>query len=284
MIGETQLQAIVENLSRSVVFVLNPSPEDPYTGTAVLVRFRSQRYLVSALHNFDKYKSGNIDTVVSAWTRTRFQFRDEGPLNFVDGREHVVPALSKGIELPLDTKPLIDRKFDLVAVRVTDRAVMSDPVSSVDLDKSAFSDIITDGATLITVGMPSANAIKLPKNSKVFNSYTFWSSYKADATLPSHYRFEAEDQFLYSYSPGATMHPGGFSGAPVWANADLTGPIWSPAPVMVGLVLEYFKDFHLIKASKMKNIIGLLKKDPLVNLDDNGLEKTPVSSERGATP
>ena len=71
-LNTAQLHAIVESFSHSVVFLLNPSPEDPYTGTAVLVRYRSQCYLVSALHNFDK--DGKIDRIVSAWTQTRFKF------------------------------------------------------------------------------------------------------------------------------------------------------------------------------------------------------------------
>ena len=270
-LNTAQLHAIVENFSHSVVFLLNPSPANPYTGTAVLVRFRSQCYLVSALHNFDK--DGNVDTIASAWTQTRFKFRDEGPLQFHEDDDRTLHILTIGIKLPLDSVPIIDKAQDLIAVRVNETAFPSH-VYPTNLDTHLFTDDIPDGTSLVTVGMPAAAGQKIKENATVFYPHTFYARYSADARVSLRYRDRSEDQFLYSYSPEDVIHPGGFSGAPVWANNDSPGTVWSPVPIMVGLALVYYEDVHLIGAAKMRHIVDLLKRDPLMDLD-NGLMPRP---------
>jgi hypothetical protein len=149
-LNTAQLHAIVENFSHSVVFLLNPSPDNPYTGTAVLVRYRSHCYLVSALHNVDK--DGNIDRIVSALTRTRFKFRDEGLLQFHEGDDRTLHIPTIGIELPLDSPPLVDTAHDLIAVRVNEAAFPS-YVYPTNLDTHLFTDEIPDGTSLVTVAL-----------------------------------------------------------------------------------------------------------------------------------
>jgi hypothetical protein len=63
--------------------------------------------------------------------------------------------------------------------------------------------------------------------------------------------YDRSTHLLVTFPSAAEYEPHGYSGAGLWGNADKKEGVWSPAPVFVGMVLEYYPDRQLIKALKV---------------------------------
>jgi hypothetical protein len=265
-IGEHQYKAFIDRISHSMVFTLHHAPGcNPSVGTGVLVHVGERVYIVSALHNFTVAGDGSPE-IIQTWNETRFKFRDGGVLNF---REHLnLPEeellLRPGVQLSTGRPPLIDRRFDLIAVRLEPREVISNDVYSIDAKERIYSGEIKAGASLITVGMPYAGGVKLSDGTTVFYPHTDHVRHDPhiDASNMPH-SYAPEDHLLYKYSNHLDgIDPGGYSGAPVWSNYEVDETaVWSAKPVIVGIALDYYRRRKLLQAVRIKHLMNLFEAD-----------------------
>jgi len=256
----------VDRISYSMVFLLHDSLNfGPSVGTGFLVGLGGHTYIASALHNFAFQGEGPID-VLRTWNETKFKFRDKGPLQFRESLD--IPeeefVLLPGVTLSADSSMLIDKKRDLIAVRVEPGGVIPRHVYPVELKEGGYTGEIESGASLITVGMPFAGRVKLRSGPTVFYPHTDHVRFDPNISpvgLPHSY--DPKDHILYRYSNELEgIGPKGYSGAPVWSN-NSGGPesIWSVQPAIVGIALEYYKKRQLIQAVRIKHLLDLLQSE-----------------------
>jgi hypothetical protein len=254
-IDKLQAQASIDNLGQSMIFLLHLDYADrPGTGAAVLVSRGGCTYIASALHNFVVDEKDDTDSIVKIWNETEFHVRE------VSLRFHApltVPsplAARKGTARSL----LIDRKFDLVAVRLQPEDVLPSGAHPVDLDHRSYTRDVEPGANLITLGLPIGGVRKSEDGHKLV-PYKFSAHFDPNVSKPN---VSEDDYLLYPYT--GIVGAKGYSGAPVWLSQE-TEPelLWKANPIIVGIALKHFTKANLIQAVKIKHLISLLKADIL---------------------
>jgi hypothetical protein len=251
-IAKLQDKAFIDNLRQSMVFLFHlDQAGKPGSGAAVLVSQGGRTYIASALHNFVVEERDDIASIVEIWNETNFHVR-EAPLRF-HAPLTVPPTLAahKGAARSL----LIDRGFDLVAVRLNPEQVLPPGVHPIDLEHRSYIREVEPGAVLTTLGLPIGGAQKSEGGPKLI-PYKFSARFDPEVSKPN----VSDDYLLYTYT-GVVGEPG-YSGAPVWIslNAD-TEPLWKANPLIVGIVLKRFRTSKLIQAVKIKHLTALLEAD-----------------------
>jgi hypothetical protein len=265
-INKQQGRAFVDSVSHSMVYLLHQElGGPPSSGAAVLLRFKGRTFIVSALHNFD-FQGRNRAALTRTWNETQFKFRDEGTLAFHSGRE--LPArynVQHGARLATDRHMLTNTDHDLIAVRLEEGEVVSEHVYPIELENSAHTGEIHEGAPLITLGMPFSGAMRLPDGRNVLYPHTFEVPYDpalaSTISLPA--RLNREDYIFYKYeNVEGGVEPGGYSGAPVWSlHAVSDKELWYAKPVVVGIVLRHHESRNAIRAVKVQHLVDLFLSD-----------------------
>jgi hypothetical protein len=265
-IGEHQYKAFIDRISHSMLFTLHVNSGSRVSvGTGFLVSFAEHTYIVSALHNFTLQGDGSPD-IIRSWNETRFKFRDAGALRFRERVENPEAELLlvPGIQLAASRPPLIDRRFDIIAVHLEAGEVLSNEVYPIELEDCIYNGEIRPGASLITVGMPYAGRVSSPHGKTVFYPHTDHVQHDPnidDSNLRQSY--SPEDHLLYHYGNHLDgIDPGGYSGAPVWSSYDVDQTaVWSARPAIVGIALRYYRNRNLLEAVRIKHLPALLEAD-----------------------
>ncbi len=75
--------------------------------------------------------------------------------------------------------------------------------------------------------------------------------------LPSSYNPEHEFLLKYRWIEDGLL-PHGFSGAAVWCSREEKGIVWTPNPVLVGVVTGYLKDHEFLVVAGLRSVLDLL--------------------------
>ena len=267
--GSHQMDAFVQRFSKAVCFFIAPVPTDGSASpaTALLVQFKGQKYLVTALHNFF-HDLGGKEQVIQSWQATRFGFRDQSPLERVESMN--VAAMraksERGTMLPLSSPDdlLIDEKRDLLAVKVGMSWKELEYVAFVDLESECFTKELVTGLSLVMVGVTLSSTVSapwmLPTLIPQTDHVVFDSDLDTDGMTHNWY---SPDYFFLPFSLADDgIDPHGFSGAPIFVNKEPgKGELWIASPHVVGIVLRYFRKKRLLVAVKIETVVELLRTD-----------------------
>ncbi len=269
--GTLEVQAFIHRVRPFVVFLAPVAQVSEQSsgavGTGFLVQFRRRKYFVSALHNFF-YKEFGLPGVIRSWESSRFKFPDSQPVNFEDARtlsfERV--RLDIGTTLPhsFPTGLLIDDEHDLIAVEVDGSLRQFSTAQFLDLEKDAFVEDLHDGKSLLTLGNPYDGRIPIPGNAARSALIPYMDHVLFDANLNASGILANDlppDRFFIPYSlHQEDIHPGGFSGAPIFGQggSDIE-PVWSASPQIVGVTVRYISRLHVTVAVKIQAVIRLLE-------------------------
>jgi hypothetical protein len=267
--GSHQMDAFVQRFSKAVCFFIAPVPTDGSASpaTALLVLFKDQKYLVTALHNFF-HDLGGKEQVIQSWQVTRFGFRDQSPLERVESMN--VAAMrakpERGTMLPLSSPDdlLIDEKHDLLAVKVSTSWRELEHVAFVDLESECFTRELTTGLTLVMVGVTLSSTASAPWMLPTLIPQTERVEFDSDLdTDGMTHNWYSPDYFFMPFSLAEDgIDPHGFSGAPIFVNKEPGEEgLWIASPHVIGIVLRYFRKKKLIVAVKIQTVIELLKSD-----------------------
>jgi hypothetical protein len=270
--GSLEVQAFIHRIRPFVVFFAPvgqiAEQSSGAVGTGFLVQFRGHKYFVSALHNFFYEESGQPG-VIRSWEASRFKFPDPQPVNFEDARTFSFEQvrLDMGGTLPhsFPAGLFIDEEHDLIAVEVDGSLEQFSTAQFLDLERDAHTAELNNGKSLLTLGNPFAGRVPIPGDTArsaliphmdhvLFDANLDTSGIRTDNLPPDH--------FFMPYSlHQEQIHPGGFSGAPIFGQGGSDKePVWSVAPQVVGVVVSYFPQSHIIVAVKIQAAIQLLEK------------------------
>ena len=266
--GRHQVEAFTQRVSQSVVFMFTQSPNGKISvGTGFLVQYRERKYFVSALHNFF-YGDGGREQVIRCWEAARFKFRDVSQIGFVESLNFAVERLKPDLGVPLPHSfpngLFIDVKHDLIAVRVDSLLGVFASAAFLNLEEESYTDELNAETHLLTIGMPFDAQVEIPGVGRALvptlDHVTF--NPNVDKSRVSS-RLCTQDYFLVPYSLGQDeIEPHGFSGAPIFSQSHSSPSIvWTPAPRVVGVVMEWLRKLDLIAALRIGIVISLLESD-----------------------
>jgi hypothetical protein len=108
---------------------------------------------------------------------------------------------------------------------------------------------LPSGSVFVMMGFPRARTRGLSENvAAVYSSVERPVLVEPDLPLDG---YDPSEHMLVTFPSASDYEPDGFSGSGLWGNADKHDGVWSPAPVLVGTVLEYYRGRQLIKALKV---------------------------------
>jgi hypothetical protein len=134
-----------------------------------------------------------------------------------------------------------------------------------DLERDAFVEDLQDGKSLVTLGSPYDGRIPIPGNTARSALIPYMDHVLFDANLNASGILADDlppDRFFLPYSlHREDIHPGGFSGAPIFGQGGSDNePLWSASPQIVGVTVRYISRLHVIVAVKIQAVIRLLDK------------------------
>lgn len=264
-IQEHLRKAVVEAIaSRTVgIGVLNNTG----IGTGTLIGHRGKRYVLTAEHVIT---GAAIETM-------RFWFRP--PRAMIDKAAKDASPAELGKGTVGDLVPIVAHSTsdvaDLALLEIDPRFELPPGTEVYDLSMSASFGAwqlqAIDGLSLFVFGFPIENSRTISKIGNKERRYlgTAWfqSQYREEINAPDKWssitsKFDASKDFLFEYNAPdyGVMHPGGFSGGGVWAVSEAPGrPVWTSEPVLLGVVLRYFKRRGLLAAAQVPAVFSVLR-------------------------
>jgi hypothetical protein len=222
-------------------------------GTGTLITYGDQRVVLTADHNLTQTSAEDI----------RFYMRPAGTMQerSVKHDLSIRPrVLSIGDTLSFRCDPIRDRKNDIAALVLEPSQQLSGAASFYDATRLVDYPI-ADGTSIIVLGFPLANSTELAPGVNILGATSDHGIYDSArnylAGLPSSY--DPEEQFLLNYTRiEDDLAPEGFSGAAVWVNWNVHGPIWKPNPGFAGVVTGYLAKRKLLVVAQVGPVLRLL--------------------------
>lgn len=244
-----------------------PQPTDgkPSPGTGLLVRLRGMPYFVTALHNFF-HDFGGMDQVLRSWSETRFKFRESeiGRTESLNAAVHRVKSrVGSHLPLPRAETVLIDKKHDLIAVSVDLSMDVFAHAEFIDLESECFTKDLTSGLSLVSVGVTLSSQVHVPGVGPTLIPQIDHVRFdpETDTSGTTHQWYSPEYFFMPFSLLQDGIDPHGFSGSPIFVNKEPTGAIWTAAPHVVGLALDFFRSKRLLIVVKIETVVDLLNRD-----------------------
>lgn len=267
--GRNQVDAIIQRISKAVVFLLVPTPDSgaPSSGTGTLVEWKGKKFLVSALHCFF-HDLGGTAQVIRSWNATRFGFRDERGLgrteSLNEAQQRVQPGI--GCTLPVSAPEdfLIDSKHDLIAVRLPHNLDALAHSEFINLGTDAFKKDLVTGISLIALGAPIASRVHVAGFGETLIPQVEHVRYDPDLdTSGMTSETYSPSNFFMPYSLTKDgIAPYGFSGAAVFVNKEPEPDgVWSVSPHIVGIIQQFAKRKGFLIVRKISAVIELLDTD-----------------------
>lgn len=258
--GRHQVEAFVDSISRSLVFVVIQSNGKVSNGTAVLVQYRGRRFIVSALHVFNE---PGLE-IRARWNAARFRFRDPAPINFHESLNALHPKLEarEGIAIPLESEPVIDRKHDLIAAELPPDFSVSSGAEAFEIESHTLLGDPGKGASIVVAGTPFSERVEVASGDTVLHPFLEHVVYDPDvdrSRLP--FSWTQEDHLVFKFSLTQDgVEPHGFSGAPVWVQGSRGSSLWTASPEFAGIVCGYHRRENLIQVMRAKHVLALLER------------------------
>ena len=267
--GRYQVDAIIQRISKAVVFFLVPTPGtgSPSSGTGTLVEWQRTKFFVSALHCFFD-DMGGTEQVIRSWNATRFGFRDEHGLgrteSLNEAEQRVEPNTGRTIPISAQEDFLIDSKHDLIAVRIPPDLDALAHAEFINLETEAFTKDLAPGTSLIALGAPIASRVHVLGFGETLIPQVEHVRYDPDIDISGMANDVSSPSNLfmpYSLTKDG-IAPHGFSGAAVFVNKEpAPDGVWSVSPHIVGIVQKFAKRKGFLIVRRISTVIDLLNTD-----------------------
>jgi hypothetical protein len=243
--------AVQESIANHTVGILTDKGRGVGTGTLIGCGARS--VILTANHVL---KGNDASTL-------RIAFRHEGTLYEVPPRGFrmtpTAPLLS-GERIRWEG-PVTDTVNDIAALILDVEFRAPNPVMPYDMTDQKLVEV-NRGASLFLLGFPVDNSIDVRPGEKAVGAISDHVSFDPSLNdlkgLPSSY--DSSHQFLMKYSWGGKIEPHGLSGSGVWCGRNSTSQIWSPDPVLVGVVTDYLRSPNVLVVANLGSVLGLLSR------------------------
>jgi hypothetical protein len=120
---------------------------------------------------------------------------------------------------------------------------------------------IHNGASVMLIGFPVGYSAHIRPGKKLVGAtpdhLVYDSTLSNSKYLPSSY--DPEDEFLLRYrwiEDGLLPH--GYSGAAAWCSREEKAIVWTPNPMLVGVVTGYLKEHRFLVVAGLRSILDLL--------------------------
>lgn len=245
-LGSAEVRAFIHTIARHTVALL--PPDGTHVGTGTVVRWKALRLILTANHNLQGTRPSAVRFVFYPGGTLR-----EGPM----GSSQDKTKLSAGVLLPVEDA-VCDLENDIAVVPLNmDRL----PETGEFYDINPRPPIIREANTIMLAGFAWDNSVPLRGQARAVGVTT--QTGRFDTTLNSRRdlssKYDPDGHFLLPYTRIADgIRPGGMSGAAAWCNADPSGTVWAPRPVLAGVLIAWFEKSKLLQIVKMERILALL--------------------------
>ncbi len=208
-------------------------------GTGTLVSFRDEWFVLTAEHVVKGAHTSELRFFIPPSTSlVEHSMRDGIPKDFA--------FPSAGDILKLSRRPFSDSANDVIAMPLAPTPLIPDYMKAFRIEKAV--DAISDGASVLVIGFPVDNSTlhrEVPGHRWMALGLTseharYFELQQTAFTL--HSSFQNQRHFVFEYTrENGGITPPGFSGGGAWCVANVTTTVWTPQPVLVGVVTSWHK-------------------------------------------
>ena len=230
-------------------------------GTGTLALLDGQKFILTAKHVLGTSKPDEL----RFWLRPPTAMRDKAAK---DTTNEEVGGFTIGEKLPIVDARLDDVR-DVVALRHDPHYALPDGPEFYDMRRSLpfmkWDEQELNELTLLMVGFPIDNSREV--NTEGNRKFMFMgiaehmSDYSADLNTKIWSKivskFSRDKDFAFTYNGDAKEYkPHGFSGCGVWVLGETrNAPVWTPDPIMIGIVHNWFPKQEILLALKLPAFI-----------------------------
>ena len=252
-------KASIERIASHTVGIA--SDRNTGVGTGTLVLLDGQKFILTARHVLGESTPDEL----RFWLRPPSAMRDKAAK---DTTNEEVGGFTIGVKLPIVDAQL-DKMRDVAALRLDPNYILPEGPEFYDMRRSIplmnWDEQELEGLTLLMFGFPSDNsrevAIEGNRRFMFMGCAEHMSNYSADlnariwARLSS--QFSREKDFVFTYNGDTEEYkPRGFSGCGVWVLGETpNAPVWTPDPIMVGIVHNWVPKLEMLIALKLPAFI-----------------------------
>jgi hypothetical protein len=253
-VNSAHFHAFQESIACHTVVILMEKRRQVGTGT--LISYRSKNLILTADHNLDGimpadlligFKPGGTfqEATMSELQVLAPRLRPDSPcrLNF---RGDVVRDTKNDIAaLPLDEKEWprgVATLYEATTVK---------PVA------------IPRGASVMMIGFPVGFSAEIRPGEKLVGAtpdhLVYDHTLNDSKYLPSSYDPDSEFLLKYRWIEDGLL-PHGYSGAGAWCSREEKAIVWTPNPILVGVVTGYLKQHQLLVVAGLRAVLDLLSR------------------------
>jgi hypothetical protein len=258
-LNQQHRKANIERIASHTVGIA--SDRNTGVGTGTLALLDGLKFILTAKHVLGKSTPDEL----RFWLRPPTAMRDKAAK---DTTNEEVGSFTIGEKLPIVDAQL-DEVRDVAALRLDPNYTLPEGPEFYDMRRSVplmkWDEKELDELILLMVGFPTDNSREV--TTKGSHKFMFMgvaehlSNYSADlntkiwSTIVS--KFSRDKDFAFTYNGDAKEYrPFGFSGCGVWVLGETpSAPVWTPDPIMIGIVHNWFSNLGILLALKLPAFI-----------------------------
>ena len=258
-LSQQHRKANIERIASHTVGIA--SDRNTGVGTGTLALLDGQKFILTAKHVLGKSTPDEL----RFWLRPPTAMRDKAAK---DTTNEEVGAFTIGVKLPIVDAQL-DQVRDVAALRLDPNHILPEGPEFYDMRRSIplmkWDEQELDELTLLMFGFPIDNSreVTTEGNRKFMfmGCAEHMSNYSADLNTKTWARlssqFSREKDFVFTYNGDTEEYkPHGFSGSGVWVLGETpNAPVWTPDPIMVGIVHNWVRNLGMLIALKLPAFI-----------------------------
>jgi hypothetical protein len=258
-LSQQHRKANIERIASHTVGIA--SDRNTGVGTGTLALLDGQKFILTAKHVLGESTPDEL----RFWLRPPTAMRDKAAKNTTNEE---VGGFTIGVRMPIVDAQL-DEVRDVAALRLDPKYILPEGPEFYDMRRSVplmrWDEQELDELTLLMFGFPIDNSreVTTEGNRKFMftgcaehmSNYSTDLNTKAWARLSS--RFSRGKDFVFTYNGDAEEYkPHGFSGSGVWVLGETpNAPVWTPDPIMVGIVHSWVRKLGMLIALKLPAFI-----------------------------
>lgn len=258
-LNQQHRKANIERIASHTVGIA--SEQNKGVGTGTLVLLDGQKFVLTAKHVLGKSKPDEL----RFWLRPPAAMRDKAAKDTTDEE---VGGFTMGEKLPI-VDAQHDEIRDVAALRLDPNYELDEGPEFYDMRRSVpimkWDERELDGLSLLMFGFPIDNSREVTTEggrkfmfmgcAEHLSNYSAELNTKIWARVSS--KFSQDKDFAFKYNGGAEEYrPPGFSGCGVWLLGETpNAPIWTPDPIMIGIVHNWLPQSGNLLALKLPAFI-----------------------------
>ncbi|MEO7030537.1 MAG: hypothetical protein ABI147_14170 [Acidobacteriaceae bacterium] len=259
-LNEQHRKANIERIASHTVGIA--SDRNTGVGTGTLALLDGQKFILTAKHVLGKSTPDEL----RFWLCPPTAMRDK-PAKDTTNEE--VGGFTIGVKLQI-VEAQLDEVRDVAALRLDPNYIVPEGSEFYDMRRSIplmkWDEQELDELTLLMFGFPIDNSRKVTTEGNrkfmFMGCAEHMSNYSADLNTKTWARlssqFSREKDFVFTYKGDTEEYkPHGFSGSGVWVLGETpNAPVWTPDPIMVGIVHTWFQNLGMLIALKLPAFIA----------------------------